>query len=228
MNRPRFAMWSVISALIILLLVIGFYFDRRFATQYSEETLLFSADVEVVVWYPDFWWVTYRSMYGDTVSPVDALLILRIVNLQDGQSSIQKYSVEVQNQDGSWAHLRRITPLGSTFYNTREKGDLKTAREIDFSRNALDLLIFNRDLAAGATVRGWAFYEAPQNFKPVPSSPIQFRIIIRDSKNDEVTILSASKQNSLGDSLGGGWFRVTGVTRDISGFHRKRYSEPVR
>ncbi len=174
-------------------------------------------------------YLAYRSGHGDTVSPVDVTMFLTVVNLQQDQVMIQSLSVEM-NLRGRWTKLVRLIPRGGEIYFATD--GLHKTRRIDVRANGFDYLIQERYIQPRETVRGWAFFEIPGDFKAPQGTEIQYRIMIRDTTGRDFVYTSAvqalgAKPFVPGSDAAQPMDLHVKEWTDLSKFHKKFYSEPV-
>jgi len=174
-------------------------------------------------------WVAYRSGYGDTVSPVDIPMFIRIVNLQSVPSEISEYKVEMRLGQSEWIKLVNIPVRGNeVFFGS----DLTRIRRIDVTPNALDYLLSDRSIQPHETVRGWALFESPTQYFAPMGTEIQYRMTFRDSAGIG-SIHMFPVEKTIGPQPPGSSDTVQSRLlyvkewRDISAFHQKYYHEPV-
>lgn len=174
-------------------------------------------------------YLAYRSGYGDTVSPVDVTMFLKVVNLQQTRVMVQSFSVEM-NLGGRWTRLVRLIPRGGEIYFATE--GLHKARRIDVRPNGFDYLIQDRYIEPRETVRGWAFFEIPENFKAPLGTGVQYRVKIRDTAGREFVYTSpkevlGSRPLAPGSDVAQPRDLHVKEWADLSGYHKKFYSQPV-
>lgn len=176
-------------------------------------------------------WVSYRSGYGDTASPVDVFMFLRIVNLQSVQTQVLKLAVEAKLGDRPWLKLVHIPQVGTQAYFG---GDLTHIRRVDLSRTGLDYLLQQRLLQPHEPVRGWAFFEVPGDYSAPNGMTIQYRISITDTAGTSFVYTTAAETLGSKSMLPGGSdaaqpkYLEIREWANISASRIKNYSDPVR
>jgi hypothetical protein len=176
-------------------------------------------------------WLAYKSGYGDTVSPISLTMFLRIVNLQKVPSEIERYVVEMKIGDTAWVKLARMDVReGEVFFAV---DGLKRTRRIDVRPNGLDYLLGDKALKPHETVRGWVFYEIPDNYIILDGMSIRYSITVRDTAGvqfsytpPEETASSKLAPPGTNDAAQSQPWYVR-EWRDLSSFHQKYFSEPI-
>lgn len=182
---------------------------------------------------PFWFWFTYRSGYGDTVSPLPAVIYTNITNLTDSLQTVSSYHVSVKTDHCDWIQLSPI-PIrtGKIFW---AYGGLKRARLVDFSKNGLDFLLLN-PIPAKQTVSGWWFFDSTVSCPINDGENVQYQIRLETyagGKFEYTTpptpwgIRFVSNGNPEGEPKPS-YFQFTATYADLSHFHRKMWSTPVQ
>lgn len=191
--------------------------------------------------------VGYRSMYGNTASPVFCLANTEIVNTREHQVVVDRYSMEVSdNPDGPWLDLIPIPLRSSELYalgisdtNPRAvimpNGTYRLSTPLKQSDMAHAALMrpeptLESELAKAIephqTIAGWAAFDLPRKInKAVPNF---LRITVRDtlgvSFSRIVEIPRGALQQRQHDAQAS-LLEKAGPVVDISGFYRRYYSD---
>ena len=193
--------------------------------------------------------VGYKSMYGQTASPVFYLVHIQIVNLQNVPSTIEGYSVAVSdNPNGPWENLLPISLLSSSLYalgiassggggtiavprgayrlaTPMQPNDMKHAALLN-PHPKLESELGN-PMQPHQTISGWAAFDLQdRNSRTVRN---YFRIAVRDSTNvsfTEIVSLPRRQQQNPETDTQTGLIDVTGLMLDISSFHVRYYGDP--
>lgn len=164
-------------------------------------------------------WATYNRGTGDVVTPAQLGLFVEIINQQSREALIDSYTIEAQNDSGKWFKLIRVDATSSPVFLCFEGGDLHKAKPLDLV-NGLDRELKDKAIPAYSTVRGWAFFELPQDIRE--SSP--FRITVED--NTGVIAQSTDDQYSpIKDYVQSGDLHLAAGLKDLTGYRFMMYSE---
>ncbi len=179
-----------------------------------------------------FWWVTYRSPLGDTVSPVALTQYVSITNLQSIPETIKSYSVAIKTEDCGWTYLYPIRLGTVTVWSSTI--DLENAIKIDFNTNGLDYIL-EKPIPSYGTVGGFWFFDSGVKCDVPDGSKVQYRISLAtfDSKKfeyttPEITVRNNQPEvNSFEAPVTGPQFIVPpNAKQDISRFARAFYGPP--
>jgi len=169
--------------------------------------------------------IGYKSASGDTISPINFILYIQIINMQTVRSKIASYRVEAAPAlDGPWKQLMPIAVRGQQIYLIFKRGGLTKASEIEFLPNSLANVLSDQSLQPHETISGWAFFERRD---VVPSAMNFFRFHIHDTAGVQTSrIVPKAKQiPNVGQretQKSPGW-RLLHQDRDISKFHVRYY-----
>lgn len=126
---------------------------------------------------PSFWYAI-----GGAIYPAHAALFIRVVN--NGPPSMMRFpEVQARNSKGDWVNLIKIPyPQEGygAFYRTFDH-DLRDAMQ--WTAPCFEPQIVNRVIPSHDVVRGWAFFEVPEDLEIEPGTKL--RIQIRDVAGDE-------------------------------------------
>lgn len=167
----------------------------------------------------DYWFVI-----GDDAFPVHYALFLRAVNTGPPWM-IESYTVEALNSKNAWVMLTRVPNLGEefeTFYFAYQ-GNLKEARK--WEAVSFDPQIIDRVIPEHATVRGWAFFETPEDIDIEAGHSL--RIHVKDVAGVESTqVVKAEEGTTLNK---GSMLKIpmgmSRETKDFSTYRRRYWSE---
>jgi hypothetical protein len=184
---------------------------------------LYAADVVISLILPYYWGV-YQTGTGETVTPIDVILSLRIVNLQDRLASIIAFLVEAKTPH-EWIVLHRIPLSNVTLYDGTPP--LSSVRRLEFQPSDIGPDLHVKELAPGQTVRGIALYDWSHEEHPQIQA---IRITIFDSAHNKAVIYPASNPpptmtpQDPYSSLDELRLAVTGPIVDLSSLPVMRYS----
>lgn len=100
---------------------------------------------------------------GYTVYPLDIVLKLDIVNMQNVQSKIASYYVDAAlTSDGPWKRLIPLTTEGRQIYVLDAARDLTKALEITFLGKELSVVFQNQSLQPHDSITAWALFQNPE------------------------------------------------------------------
>lgn len=168
-------------------------------------------------------WFATNAKYESTISPVHRGVFIRLTNLQSKPSMIESLRVEVLNKENVWVKLPHIDMRFGKLYWVNK--DFQQAIEINVMENGLDFLLDNKVLQPYQPVRGWIFFELPQDISFL--SPM--RIYVRDTEGVEtMRIYNPSKKDKYEDSILGGTLKVLKGKWDISRYNKRYYGEPIK
>jgi hypothetical protein len=193
------------------------------APQPQHQPKLYTADVVMTLILPYFWGL-YPTGTGVTVTPVDVILSLRIVNLQNRLASIIGFLVEAKTP-ARWIVLHRIPLSNITLYDGT--WPLSSVRKLEFQPSDIGPELHVKELAPGQTVRGIALYDWGREEHPTIRA---IRITIFDSAHNKDVIYPSSEQpptmkpQDAYSSLEDLSMATTGPIVDLSSLPVERYS----
>lgn len=165
-------------------------------------------------------WAIYHTGNGDTVTPAQLGLYIEIINRQSVPTVIDAYSVEAQNRASEWFSLVRVQGIsGEVFFCI---DDPHKARPVDLE-NGLDRQIEEKAIAPQATLKGWAFFELPQDIRE--RSP--FRITVEDNTGRAATQITEGADNlkAAKDYVQTAPLHLAAGLKDLTGYRFQMYSE---
>lgn len=168
-------------------------------------------------------WATYKSKYGDTMSPAQLGIFIEIINLQQVPAIVRAYGVEaISMKTKAWIRLTRVdVRLGDVFF-CFEGQDLNHAKKLDM-QNGLDYLLADKTIPPHDAVRGWAFFELPEDIDP--KGPM--RLSVEDaSGRTSSQVTGLEPQSAKTDYIQTADLKLAGEERDISGYHFRFFSDP--
>jgi hypothetical protein len=165
-------------------------------------------------------WATYKSKYGDTMSPAQLAIFIEIVNLQPVSAIVRAYKVEaVSIKTKNWIKLIRVdVRFGDVFFCFQGQ-DPHHAKKVD-THNALDYLLPDKTIPSHDAVRGWAFFELPEDIDP--NEPI--RITVEDASGMTASQITSLEPRS--DYIQTADLNLAAEERDISGYYFRFFSDP--
>src|SRR5262249_5310334 len=160
-------------------------------------------------------WIIFQGSYGDTASPANMALFIRITNRQPSPASIERIKYEALGLNtGKWHTLVRL-PL--RYLGCYGFDDLKGARLLDFSQNSFPAQIENRSIAPNQSIRGWDLLEYPDGFQ-LSGTPL--RVTITDLLHREFyTVVPFPEKDETGTNTQTRGLVAT-EKQDLSGYHR--------
>ncbi|MGC2694884.1 MAG: hypothetical protein WA738_03755 [Candidatus Angelobacter sp.] len=166
-------------------------------------------------------WVRYKGAHGDTVSPANVALYLRIANAQAVPVTITSYTIESKNANGQWIRLFRIPTIATLPYYGIDLQRTMVFRE---DNKFLDRMLQSGPIKARQYVVGWSIYEYPKansSYRFVP----EYRITVEGALGEYYVkeIKAKGDQDAIQTpelSFAGGGFQ------DLSGLHKEYYSDP--
>ena len=124
-------------------------------------------------------WLLRRFEGEEVISPVNVIMFLRLVNLQERPTTIHRVSVQMQLGDRPWTSLTRMNPqYGQMFWSVE---GFNRTRRIDFSSTGLDYLLYERVMQPNESARGWLFFEIPNDYLAPKGTPVRYKIKVRDN-----------------------------------------------
>jgi hypothetical protein len=179
-----------------------------------------------------FYWVFYRSGYGDTASPVALTIWVSATNPNSIPLGIKNYSLSIKTQNCGWVYLSPIDERAVTAAWTY--GGLQNASIHDFHRNGLNVA-WSQPIPAHESVEGWLLFDTKIACDISPPQTVQFKLEVTSTLGETFTVLSperdvSGKANELGTTVGQPHHPSlfhTGKHVDITKFHRKLWSAPI-
>jgi hypothetical protein len=237
---------------VTIVLFIGFYFVVRENAPHN--TAAYRAEVVGSIYSAQRTlsgfnvWYAHHSKFGETLSPVQLVLCLRIVNRQQVTSVVKDHSVDLQMSDGAMAHLLRMNlQYGQLFLGPAlnphvgqivffsdvrlggepvPQGDIIS--KVDVAGDALDTLLKDHPLSPGETVHGLALFEVP----PDAMSSLgkgQMVITIEDTAGtrfiDALPHMHPGTPYEESTALEQARIRIIAEIARIEDFHRAYFSE---
>ena len=180
-------------------------------------------------------WVTYRSSFGDTASPVALAQFMEITNLLPTSETIKSYSVAINTEECGWIDLSPIYIRGARVWFTYE--GLEKASLLDFAGNGLDFVLEN-PIPPHGTITGWWFFDSKTKCNVPKGSMIQYKVSLKTFTGIEFEYVTPRRLVSNDPGEPG---KTEGYTRgpqfvvppgkpqmDISKFHKRLYSDPIK
>ncbi len=164
-------------------------------------------------------WSTYKSKYGDTMSPAQLAIYIEIINLQNVPAAIDSYSVEALNAQNQWIRLTRVNVGLGDLFLCFEGGDLRHAKKVD-TKNSFDYLLENKTLPPHEPVKGSAFFELPEDIQQ--TTP--YRIHVEDALGMSATQISGDFGPSK-NYVKSAPLNLAAEERDISGYYFRFFSD---
>jgi len=133
-----------------------------------------------------WFWLVHNRPNRPTASPVSVVAFLRIVNLQNVQSTLDWYSLEIEIGTNDWRKLIHMDArLGKVLWQLEVDKEFKDMLEVNLSENGLDYLLSDRAIPPHGTVRGFAFFEIPGTYNINETKNFRLRIHIKDTAGVE-------------------------------------------
>ncbi len=245
---------------IALLIGIGLpeslqWVSKREAMVSSLITPLYNVEVRSAMVYDgpgdlSLYMVGYKSMFGDTASPVFYLAHISITNQQNVMSTVEGYSVAVSDkEDGPWQDLMPISLLSTNLYALGIRNPGTGSIGIPRGAYRLGTPMAREDMAHAAllnaspklevelrtpiqpsqTVGGWAAFDLKDHETRGVRNYI--RIVVRDSAGKSFSGVVGLPRHQPGDSeidTQVGVITKVGPIVNISSFHVRYYSDPYR
>jgi len=194
--------------------------------------------------------VGYRSMYGDTASPVFCLANLEIVNGRGFQVTVDRVGLAVgDNADGPWVDLVQIPLRGRALYMLGAQPGAASQKKVEYPHgtyrlsspmkakalNSAALLTPTPILEAELlkpiqphdTAAGWAAFDSPR--RSTKAVPNYVRITVRDTTGVLISSVIESPRPQARDAehdVQPGIIETAGMIVNIRKFHVRRYSDP--
>lgn len=167
-------------------------------------------------------WVTYNRGEGEIVTPAQLGLYIEIINQQAREATIDSYIVEAQNRSNKWFRLIRLDASDSPVFLCIT--DFHQAKPLDLS-NGLDRQLKDKPMSAYGTVRGWAFFELPQDIRE--NSP--FRLTVEDNTGIAAqTVENEDSASPIKDYVQSADLHLATGIKDLSASRFMMYSELFR
>ena len=122
-QKPLAALWCGFGALMSVVLAITLYLQQQLlARQPSpDRSDAFSVDVQSSTLdtrktFDTYLWRAYRSKHGDTVSPINVAVFIRLVNLQMVRSMVDSLGVEIKIGQNDWVRLLKMPRLAARYF----------------------------------------------------------------------------------------------------------------
>jgi len=154
-------------------------------------------------------WLVYRytSKLGELLAPVGIAIVIEVTNKRSTAVRVVDYFLDV-DVNTRWIRLPNLQALNGTDFFWANNGNLKNSTRLDFSENGFDAQARRITLQPGESVKGWTFFEWPQELREKTPRTGRFRITLEDSHGQRQTsILSEPKPGETGGSalVGGEW-----------------------
>lgn len=179
--------------------------------------------------YSSLFWVRYRVGSTDTLSPMPIALDAVITNIRQTPVTLDRIGVEMRENNSQWIRLQHIPTLDQRVYWIY--GDPRTAGLMDFSTNGLDQLLHGKRIAPNVPIRGWLFFERPDNMSGTEGNAIQYRFTAEDTEGnvyEATTPAEAIKKevrppdDFIPDPAE---LHTVPITEDLSGLVRRRWHD---
>jgi pimeloyl-ACP methyl ester carboxylesterase len=156
-------------------------------------TKLYNVDSLSTLFLPGVLWGVYKTGRGDTVTPIDVLAELLLVNVQKIPASLSSFSVELNTPQG-WMPLKRIPSEDVALY----WGSLTQAKLIKLEPGDIYSELENAEITAGRTIRGTALFEfSNSNYIAQPREHVSdFRFTVKDTAGHTAVLESTPKSQS--------------------------------
>jgi hypothetical protein len=186
----------------------------------------FSVEIAGVFYSPDRehaagFWLSYPGLHSETVSPANAALYLRIVNLQNVPAMIAAYSIESKNANGEWVKLTRIPTVGTVPYAAV---NLKDAVQLREDTHFLDRLVREHNLQPREPLEGWVFFEYPKLqslYRFVP----KYRVTITAVTGETYVAEPVAKAYATDDATQPTYFSVKPPKTDLTALHQQYWTD---
>jgi hypothetical protein len=205
-------------------------YGQEKSTSRIAEIQPFSVDIETTLFAPSRdkacgFYLVYPSLHGETISPANAAIFLRLINLQSVPSMISKYGVEIKIND-RWEKALKLDTRVAVIYVAF--GGLNKAIPLREDTLLFDRFLSNHNLQPREVIRGWVLIEYPKSAGQVKP---EFRVTVSDVAGASyVSGPLMSKADSTNDAAQAATFSVGDkkTIRDLSNTHVTYYSEWVR
>jgi hypothetical protein len=182
-------LWRRISALILLivgLIYLGYYSWPR-VPEKSDQAYILKTEVT----YFENNWEGESGFYiveGESYAIVNAVLFIRIVNLQSVGVALDRLIVKVKDHSGNFVDLTNMALRRTTmkvFCGNPRSIKNKIVSEVVRNTPILTALLQNTILKPNEPIRGWVFLQYPENFSI--ATPVTFEITITDMNGGSYT-----------------------------------------
>lgn len=169
---------------------------------------------------------TYNDVdrvHGRFVSPVHAILCIRITNMQKIPAMIENISAEAKTGGGRWVKLLRMDSRKVTLYSPG--GDPNLKRTLGISGAYFERIYGGIDLQPGQTARGILLFAYPETVIPTEEVLPIYRIRVTDSVGH---FQEAEKEASSGrESLIICMLKTADQPTDLSKFIKRYYDQAI-
>jgi hypothetical protein len=176
-------------------------------------------------------WAASISSGGPTIYPIPVVLYADITNLTDKPQQIDDYSIALHTEQCGWTYLFPISIRDVTVYWLFR--DPHKAYELDFSRNALDLILQN-PIDPGHTASGFLFLDSPLRCSVGLGEKLQYRFTVKTTRGKSFDMVSQPfNVTNLPGVLSNSEYHLTGpdlVSKgkfDLSSYTRRIWGEPI-
>lgn len=159
---------------------------------------------------------------GDRCFSAHLGMFISLVSTQR-PAMIRTFYVEGQNSRKEWVKLTKpFMPWWglNEWYWT----GLGLGRAMKWNSQSLDYLIFDKTILAHTPVRGWLFFEVPEDVKIEPGSPVRFHI--EDYEGAETTLVVVVGTSQSDEAQGVPYFLSSG--HDLTRCRLERFSEVAK
>jgi hypothetical protein len=219
-NPARKRARVVCVVLCLAVVAIGIFWLRKI----PRASQSFSVAVEMV------FGLGKRNINGDFVLeaggrcfPAQVGMFIRLISTERS-AMIRTFGVEAQNGKKEWVKLTRpFLPFGFEEWYWTGRG-LKNAMK--WSTQRLDSEILNKSFPAHEPVRGWMFFEVPEDLDIGKGSPLRFHIEDYEGA-DTTVVIRAEEGNEMGNKDSLQVIPLTGSPGDVdlSGCKFQYFSE---
>lgn len=194
------------------------------STARRSDSFLFATDVALLT--PDrrhtaLFWLSYKSLHGDTLSPSNLALYVRLQNLQSKPSRIAGYSVVFKTGSKSAEAVTLDTRMGQIYFIPND--DLSSASRVAETAG-FDVQLANRSyvIQPNESVEGWMLFEYPKEVPFFASAELSVHDTVGNAWSGPVDWSHASQQDT---NLLGAEIPLVG-SDDLRSFYRKYYDDP--
>ena len=235
MNKQKLVILSAAIGLCLLILIVALIMIRQLSPARPDP---FSVEIELAALSEKrgFWgnrfYVGYKSGYGDTLSPADVTMFIKIVNLQQVPSMIERFRVNIKLGDHEWMRLVHLPLRGNSVFWVGPEA-LQKAIGIN-PANGLDYLLAEKSIQPHEPIRGWAYLEVPKDYSAPDGTIVQYRVEIQDAAGisfeySQPGLPATKKTAPPGNSdqiQSMPWLVLPGY-RDVSLFHLRYCNQPI-
>jgi hypothetical protein len=153
------------------------------------------------------------------IAPIGVALGVEVTNSRPTKTRVIAYVLDVRQKWYRWKRLGSISMKDPLSICWAPK-DLADCIRLDFSKNAFDIHA-EEALEPGESIRGWMFFEWPQELRNEPPMGERFRVTLWNSHREEQTIYLEPFDEPGLDPWGAGTeltFLVHQPHRDLRGF----------